>query len=178
MIRIGVLADTHIPGRAKELPTAVLQAFKDVERIIHAGDITSMGVIEQLAALTPVTAVAGNVDGPEIHQAFGEKAIIDTGHYRIGVVHGHGEKGRTPERAFERFKDDGVDCIIFGHSHMPYCQYHNGILLFNPGSPTDKRRNDYYSFGIIEIDTMVTPRLIYFNKGNEIMSNVLRKSND
>ena len=159
---IGVLSDTHIPRRAKTLPLALLNAFEGVDHIIHAGDILSLDVIRQLDELAPVTAVAGNVDPPETKGRFGEKTILTLGDFRIGVVHGHGKGGSTVSRAFAAFQGEAVDCIVFGHSHIPYNQYHDGILMFNPGSPTDKRRCSRFSFGMIELSDSLKASHIYF----------------
>lgn len=137
-------------------------SFKEVDHIIHAGDILDLKVIHTLEKLAPVTAVAGNVDSREIFERFGEKKILPFDSFRFGIFHGHGKKGKTMDRAIEAFEENLVDCIIFGHSHIPYCGYHGNTLLFNPGSPTDKRRNPYYSFGIIEVTKSLSPELIYF----------------
>ncbi len=163
-MKIGVLSDTHIPGKAKALPKAVLDAFAGADHIIHAGDILSTDVLNELGKLAPVTAVAGNIDPPELRYLLGEKKIILLGGFRFGIVHGHGSKGTTLGRAIKSFGHDDVDCIIFGHSHYPYCGYHEGILLFNPGSPTDKRRNMYYSAGLLEAGKRIKPRIFYFDK--------------
>ncbi len=158
---IGVLSDTHIPKRAKALPSALLSTFQHVDHIIHAGDILSLDVIRQLEELAPVTAVAGNVDPPEMKDRFGDKKILTFGAFRIGVVHGHGKSGSTVSRALAAFQNDTVDCIVFGHSHIPYNQYHSRVLMFNPGSPTDKRRCSRFSFGIIELSDTLKAAHIY-----------------
>lgn len=162
-MKIGVISDTHIPKRAKGLPQIVLETFKGIDHIIHAGDIMSMDVIYKLEELAPVTAVAGNTDSPELLERLGAKKILTLGNFDFGIFHGHGKKGKTINRVIKCFEDDTVSCIIFGHSHIPCCQFYNDILLFNPGSPTDKRRNKYYSFGLIEINETISPRFIYFN---------------
>lgn len=161
-LKIGVISDTHIPFRAKQLPIEVLQALRDVDHIIHAGDIASLEVLDVLNRLAPVSAVSGNVDPPEVRELLGTKKIITLEGYRIGITHGHGKNGSTPERAVKCFESDPVDCIVFGHSHMPFCDYANGILLFNPGSPTDKRRNEFFSYGILELGTAVRANHIFF----------------
>lgn len=168
-MKLGVISDTHIPKRAKILPEVVLESFKDVDHIIHAGDLMSMDVIYQLEELAPVTAVAGNIDLPDLLERFGDKKILTLGNYNFGIFHGHGKKGKTIDRVMKCFQDDKVDCIIFGHSHIPFCQYFGDILLFNPGSPTDKRKNMYYSFGIIDIDEAISPHLIYFSADGNIV---------
>lgn len=160
---IGVISDTHIPKKAKVLPEIIFETFRGVNQIIHAGDIMSMEVLYKLEELAPVTAVAGNGDSPEMLEKLGDKKIITIGNFKFGLFHGHGEKGKTIERVIKCFEDDTVDCIIFGHSHIPYCQLYGEILLFNPGSPTDKRRNTDYSFGLIEIEETIRPRIVYFS---------------
>lgn len=161
-MKIGVIADTHIPLKAKSLPGEVLQAFRDVDHIIHAGDIASLEVLETLSRFAPVTAVSGNVDPPGIQESLGTKKIITLEGYRIGITHGHGKTGRTQDRAVKCFADEQVDCIIFGHSHIPFCHHVNDVLLFNPGSPTDKRRNEFFSYGILELGAVIRANHIFF----------------
>jgi putative phosphoesterase len=163
-MRVGVLSDTHIPTKAKALPDIVIQAFKEVGHIIHAGDITSLDVLDTLKSLAPVTAVSGNIDPAELKEILNEKAIITLNGYRIGITHGHGKTGRTLDRAVKCFEKEPVDCIIFGHSHIPYCEYRDYVLVFNPGSPTDKRRNEFFSFGILELGDKITAEHVFFRK--------------
>ena len=160
---IGVVSDTHIPGRAKALPEIVLRYMAGADHIIHAGDIRSAAVLEQLACLAPVTAVAGNIDPPELLETLGEKRVVTLGGFRFGVTHGHGQGGTTLSRAVSCFAQGSVDCIIFGHSHIPLCTEQSGVLLLNPGSPTDKRRNPCYSFGMIETGDSLTAHIVYFD---------------
>ena len=171
-MKIGVISDTHIPSKARFLPKIILNTFQNVDHIIHAGDLTSMDVIYQLEKLAPVSAVAGNTDPYEVFQRLGYKKIVSLGNFTFGIFHGHGMGSRTVDRAIECFKKDTVNCIIFGHSHIPYCQNHNNILLFNPGSPTDKRGCKYYSFGIIEVDERISPHIVYFNAKGEIVEEI------
>lgn len=161
-MKVGVLSDTHIPLRAKSLPKEVIQTFKEVDHIIHAGDITSMEVLDILESIAPVTAVRGNVDPIEIQEILSSKEIITLKGYKIGITHGHWKTGKTLDRVIKCFENDCVDCIIFGHSHIPYCNFMNNILLFNPGSPTDKRRNEFYSFGIIELEDKIKAKHFFF----------------
>lgn len=162
-MKIGVLSDTHIPKKARKLPKIVLEVFQGVDHSIHAGDIVNRDVIIQLEQIAPVTAVCGNVDSYELMEKLGEKRIQSFGDFKFGIFHGHGKKGKTIDRAMKCFEEDKVDCIIFGHSHIPYCKFHDDILLFNPGSPTDKRRNKHYSFGLTEIHKTMLLRIVYFD---------------
>jgi len=160
---IAVLSDTHVPYRAKKLPDVLLSGLKKVDLIIHAGDWQTLEVYETLRQFAPVEGVAGNTDGPEVVRRWGWKRIINVGAYKIGVVHGHGgDRSKTAERAYLTFADEGVDLIIFGHTHVPFLEKRKGVLLFNPGSPTDKRRMTHYSYGLIHLSNGLEAKHIYF----------------
>ncbi|MCT2537703.1 metallophosphoesterase [Aquibacillus koreensis] len=161
-MKIVVIADTHIPKRAKKLPKRLLEELKDADLIFHVGDWQTTTVLEELSQYAPVEGVAGNVDPVEIHELFGEKKVFDFEHISIGLTHGDGKSKTTEKRALDHFAFDDVDIIIFGHSHIPVLKVDEGILLFNPGSPTDKRRQAMYSFGVIEIREVVTLKHIFF----------------
>jgi putative phosphoesterase len=163
-MKIIVLADTHMPKRAKALPETVRTALADADHIIHAGDITDPAVLDMLAGFAPITAVAGNADPPELSEALGEKKLLFLDGFRFGIYHGHGSKGKTLDRALNTFTGQTVDAIIFGHSHNPYLERHGGVLVMNPGSPTDKRRNAYYSYGVIETGEKLSGHIMYFDK--------------
>jgi hypothetical protein len=164
-VTIGVLSDTHIPARGKQLPDVLLARFREVDVILHAGDWISVDVYAKLSRLAPVDGVAGNVDGEEILNRFGKKKRLQFEGVRIGMVHGHEGIGRTtPERAFSVFREERPDLIIFGHSHIPYLAKMENTLLFNPGSPTDKRGQPRYSFGIVTISGgLISAEHIYFD---------------
>ncbi len=163
-MRIIALSDTHIPRRAKELPRTVLAALANADHIIHAGDITAPHVLDALAVYAPVTVVSGNADPSELQDALGEKRLLRLDGFVIGVYHGHGRKGTTLQRAAAAFEGEAVDAVVFGHSHNPYLAYHGGVLLLNPGSPTDKRRNAYFSYGVIKTGKTLSAHLVYFYK--------------
>lgn len=149
--RIGVLADTHIPGRARTLPAQLLSAFVGVDLILHAGDITTNDVLRQLREIAPVEAVAGNNDPYAIANELGLTRELMLGGYRIGMAHGHTGTGKsTVERALSHFH--GAGCVVFGHSHIPYCKWHGGTLAFNPGSATDRRRSPQCSYGFLYLE--------------------------
>ncbi|MDD9267942.1 metallophosphoesterase family protein [Paenibacillus sp. GCM10023248] len=154
-MRIGIIADTHLSARAQKLPDALLAGLQGVELILHAGDWVSEHVVDLVEEIAPCEAVAGNNDGPEIVERFGRKKIVTAGGYRIGLIHGDGFRKTTEERAREAFREELPDIVIFGHSHIPYQQSVEGMLMFNPGSPTDKRRQPRYSYGIIELGATI-----------------------
>jgi putative phosphoesterase len=151
---VGVVSDTHLPKFGRTLPRALVRGLTkaSVELVVHCGDVTERFALDLFNEIAPVVAVAGNNDGKALHKALGEKTILEAGGARIGVVHGHVGRGRTtPDRAFNAFAGDDVGAILFGHSHIPHKSRRNGVLLFNPGSPTDKRINPLYSYGILRI---------------------------
>ena len=117
--------------------------------ILHAGDIMEWSVIRELSTLAPVEAVYGNMDYPEIRQRIAGRRIIEMGGMRIGLIHGDGAGSNTVARARQAFSR--VNCIVFGHSHRPYNEMHGETLLFNPGSPTDRRMMPMGSYGLIHI---------------------------
>lgn len=162
--RIGVISDTHIPTRGRSLPRRLFAALAGVELILHAGDLVEPGVLKALRVLAPVEAVAGNMDPPELQRALGRRKLIRIGVAALGLVHGDGAgHSSTPQRALETFRLDRPQAIIFGHSHRPYCERHEGILLFNPGSAVDPRWGQQPSCGLLYIEAAgLCGEIIYF----------------
>jgi putative phosphoesterase len=161
-MRIGVISDTHLSARVLKLPDTLVAGLKGVDLILHAGDWVSEHVVDLVEQIAPCEAVAGNNDGHEIIERFGLKKIVNAGKYRIGLIHGDGFRKTTEERAREAFREEQPDIVIFGHSHVPYSQTIDGILMFNPGSPTDKRRQPQYSYGIIELGESIRAQHYYY----------------
>jgi putative phosphoesterase len=146
---IGVISDTHIP-HFKELPKSIWEHFTGVELIIHAGDLSVLSVISELETIAPVLAVQGNVEEDEVIRKLPIKREIVVGHCRIGVVHILGESHNRERIARQEFPN--ARCVVFGHSHIPWNQEHDGQLLFNPGSATDRRRQPKCSIGLLHVD--------------------------
>ena len=146
-MKIGVVSDTH----SKSLPKQMMDDFKKVDFIIHAGDFCGWEDYEALAKIKEVKAVYGNMDTLEIRQRFPRKQIINYQNYQIGLFHGEGPPPTLLEKVKEEFRDDRVDVIIFGHSHQPFNEKIGKILFFNPGSPNDEIFAPYCSYGILEI---------------------------
>ena len=165
-LMIGVLADTHMPARARDLPPPVAAAMRHVDLILHAGDLTTVDALERIRRLgPPVLAVRGNMDVPDVRMALPVQRIIEVGPWRIGMVHGDGGAGQsTPERARRSFTD--VACVIFGHSHQPMNERVDGVLLFNPGSPTDRRTAPTLSYGLLRVtEEGIEGEIIRFTRG-------------
>lgn len=150
-MNIIVISDTHIPKRAKTFPNILVEHLKNADLIIHAGDWQSLAVYEELKKFAPVVGVVGNVDDENILSVFPVKSILNLGDLSIGITHGHGKGGTTEKRVLSLFNVNEVDLIIYGHSHIPVKKEHDGLVLFNPGSPTDKRKQPQYSFGWLQI---------------------------
>ena len=128
---IGLISDTHIPDRARVLPQNVIDAFSDVELIIHAGDLTSMSVIEELERIAPVMAVQGNMDranGLDLPKA----KVIEAEGLRIGVIHGEVYPRADSDQLLYLAKELDMDILVSGHSHQPKIEQKEGKLLLNP----------------------------------------------
>jgi uncharacterized protein len=164
-VRIGIVSDTHLMHKGRPLPKALVEGLSGVDMILHAGDWVALWVAEDLGRIAPVEGVAGNNDGPEIAGRYGYQRLVQAAGITIGIVHGDGRGKTTEQRAYEAFAGEAVDVIIFGHSHIPYMEQRGGVLLFNPGSPTDKRRQPLYSYGILTVtaDKRVEAQHFYYD---------------
>lgn len=114
--------------------------------------MTDLLAVPLFEAIAPFDAVAGNNDGPAIRERFGRRKIVQVEGVRIGMVHGDGTRGTTKSRALDAFAPGEVDVVLFGHSHRPLKGRERGVLIANPGSPTDKRLNPLYSYAILTVD--------------------------
>jgi len=157
MKKIMIISDTHMPKYNKAIPQKMMSFMNDVDLIIHVGDFQSYEVYELFCQQKKVFAVHGNNDDDQLTQLLPRKSIIEIEDVKIGLFHGHGlsmgvnKKNNTLNRTLSEFKYDVVDLIIFGHSHIPFIKKIDNITLFNPGSPTNKRLQKQYSFGILTI---------------------------
>jgi uncharacterized protein len=150
-MKVVVLADTHTRGFTRTLPMGAWPYIETADHILHAGDVVDPPLLDELKAFAPVTAVMGNVDSHDIRDwGATDQAEVELGGVRIGMVHDSGlTKGRRA-RMRKLFPDARV--IVFGHSHMPENEDLDGLLLFNPGSPTWKRKAPFPSMGILWIE--------------------------
>lgn len=138
---LGLISDTHIPDRMKELPEKVFEAFKDVEMILHAGDVTSQEVIEKLEEIAPVTAIQGNTDRI-VGLNLPKTAVVEAEELKIGVIHGEVYPRADTQQLHYLAKQLDVDILVSGHSHQPKVEKVEDVLLINPGSPTVPRLAD------------------------------------
>ncbi|MDD2653664.1 MAG: metallophosphoesterase family protein [Candidatus Omnitrophica bacterium] len=158
-MRIGVISDTHIKENILDLPKVILDEFKKVDLILHAGDLVNLSVLDELNKLAQTKAVVGNMDFPEVVRTLPKKEVIKVGKFKIGLIHGYGPPEGLMERIRKEFDAD-IDMIVFGHSHRAVNETVENVLFFNPGSPTDKIFAPYNSFGIIDIASKIKARII------------------
>jgi len=143
-MRIAMLADTHV-NTIEDLPQKIIDALSTVDLIIHAGDFTDIQLLRDLEALGNVKAVQGNMDSSELKAVLPTKEIVEIKNKRIGITHGSGSPWGIEERVRKVFESDGVDILVYGHSHQSQNKVIKDILFLNPGKATD-------SFGILMID--------------------------
>jgi putative phosphoesterase len=156
-VTIGVISDTHLSGYDARLARIVAQHFKDVDFILHAGDLVDLRVLDIFAG-KEVKAVSGNMDNMPVKDKLPEQLIFEIKGFKIGLIHCWGSPLGIEEKLLAKLGD--VDCVVYGHTHKPANYEENGILFFNPGSAMDKRFADTRTIGILEIDKEIKGRLI------------------
>lgn len=168
-LTIGILSDTHVNDRgSRRLPPEVGALFArfGAGLILHAGDLNSLSVIEDLERVAPVLAVRGNSDLPETRRTLPARREIEIAGRTIVLV--HGDAGPTANRTAEAMAGK-ADCVIYGHSHMPRMELVRETLLFNPGSATDKRWWPDYSVGLLRVtEAGLEPELVVFQRPQDL----------
>lgn len=149
MTRVLVLADTHIrPGRGRRLPDSVYDELQRVDLVLHAGDVVTRDLLDELGGFAPVHAVLGNND-LDLVGVLPETLTLDVDGVQVAMVHETGPMKGRAARVHRRFPDAHV--VVFGHSHLPLDEPGvEGQRLFNPGSPTERRRAPSHTFGLLE----------------------------
>jgi putative phosphoesterase len=150
-VRAVVLADTHAPRRWRGVPPGVAEHLRTAELILHAGDVCTVDVLDELSGYAPVRAVRGNNDGPDI-AAWGapDRLVMDIDGLAVGMIHDSGAATGRLARMRRAFPE--CQLVVFGHSHIPMDISEVGLRLFNPGSPTDRRRQPQGTLGVLEIE--------------------------
>lgn len=148
---IAIISDTHLPRGNRTLPAECVSRLRAADLIIHAGDLTTVAVLEQLRGIGEVAAVHGNVDDTAVRALLPNRLELMVGGVRLGIVHDAGAASGRLERLRRAFAR--ADAVIFGHSHIPLLERDplTGFQIFNPGSPTDKRRQPNYTMGWAQI---------------------------
>ncbi|MDU1421569.1 MAG: YfcE family phosphodiesterase [Clostridium botulinum] len=159
------MSDTHMDKHTSKIDKLIDKCFKDVDLIIHLGDFTSIRVLEKIKKKKKVIGVWGNNDRGRLRQELKEKEIVTLNGYKVGLFHGHGTEKNTLDRVYNIFKDDNVDIILFGHSHQPMIKTKNKTLIINPGSPSKKIRERWFSYVVLSLKKdKIEAKICFYNK--------------
>ncbi len=151
-MRLGIISDTH-----GLLRPAVFEVFKEVDHILHAGDVGTLEIVTDLEAVAPLTAVYGNVDGPELRARLRQVAELELEGFTIAVTHGDQFGHPTPDALHAAFPQ--AEIIVFGHTHQPLLELvDRTVTVMNPGGAGRARFNLKPSVGIMELEAGVPPR--------------------
>jgi putative phosphoesterase len=147
-VLIAVISDTHLPRGARRLPDACVERIAGADLLLHAGDIVGAETLRELQAIgPPVAAVHGNQDSDDVRRALPAEWIVEAAGARIAMVHDAGPRAGRFERLRRTF-GDRADAVVFGHSHLPLHEEHDGFQIFNPGSPTERRRSPHHTMAM------------------------------
>jgi uncharacterized protein len=150
-MRVVALSDTHAPRRWRGCPPAVAEWLRGADLILHAGDVCVPSVLDELAAYAPLKVVRGNNDGPDV-AAWGapETLEFELDGLPVAMIHDSGPKTGRTARMHRRFPQ--AELVVFGHSHIPLDETGDGVRIFNPGSPTDRRRQPHGTIGLLDVE--------------------------
>jgi putative phosphoesterase len=149
-MEIAIISDTHMPRGWRRLPAECVDRLRAADLIVHAGDLMTLAVLDELRGYGEVVAVHGNVDDAHVRAALPETATVAADGVSLGVIHDAGAARGRLERLRHRFPD--ADGVVFGHSHMPlHERLPDGFQIFNPGSPTERRRAPTHTMGLARV---------------------------
>jgi hypothetical protein len=150
---VAVISDTHMPRGARRLPDAFVERIRAADLLLHAGDFMTVDVLRELERIgPPLVGVHGNVDTAELRRLLPAERIVRAEDARIAMVHDAGPSAGRLERLRRRFGDT-ADAVVFGHSHLPlHERAADGFQIFNPGSPTERRRAPEHTMGLAQVE--------------------------
>ena len=155
---IGVISDTHMNRPTEQLTALMDGPFRGVEMILHAGDMTELTILEAFSG-KKVMAVCGNMDSAAVRQGLPGHRVFRAGFFRIGLIHGWGGPLGIEERIAREF--NGVDCIVYGHTHQPSQREREGVFFFNPGSFGGGLGMSPRSVGLLNLGDSISAEIIY-----------------
>ena len=146
-----MISDTHLPRGSRRIPDACLEHMAAADLILHAGDFVSGETLDQIAGVgPPLAAVFGNVDSDAVRRRLPSERMVEAAGVKIGMVHDAGTARGRVDRMRTRFPE--ADAVVYGHSHIPSHDEQDGFQLFNPGSPTDRRRQPRHTMGVARVE--------------------------
>ena len=159
-MRVAVISDTHLPRGGRRLPDACVERLRASDLILHAGDVVSASVFEELEAFgPPVHAVHGNMDDAALRELLPETRVVDVSGLRVGMTHDPGPRLGREERLLRRFP--GCAAVLYGHTHEPQVARVGELWILNPGSPTERRRAPSHTMLMLEVgEGRIEPELI------------------
>lgn len=149
---LAIVSDTHMPRRDRALPPACVQRLQQADLILHVGDLSDLTMLAELEAYGPVAAIHGNVDDAEVRGRLPTERVVEVERARIAIVHDAGPAAGRLARLRGRFPE--ADAVVFGHSHLPLHERSpdGAFQIFNPGSPTERRRAPRHTMGMARVD--------------------------
>lgn len=164
-ILLGVVGDTHASAtRPRQSLEQVIEFFRrmNVRLILHAGDAGHASILRLLEQVAPTVAVRGNADPLDLIETLPDRVWIEAGSRKVLLLHGH--HGKTALKAARAAAAPDIDLIVFGHSHKPLIEREGRTILFNPGSPTERRWNPHFGVGLVRVsDVELEPELVLFD---------------
>jgi putative phosphoesterase len=149
---IAIISDTHLPRGARRLPPECVERIAAADLLLHAGDFSSLEALRELEAIgPPLAGVHGNVDDEDVRRLLPAERVVEAGGARIAMVHDGGRAGGRLER-LRRTYGGRADAVVVGHSHLPLHEQAGGFQIFNPGSPTERRRAPEHTMGIAKVE--------------------------
>jgi putative phosphoesterase len=158
-LRVAVVADTHLPRGTRRLPPRLLEECAAADLVLHAGDVCTRDVLIELGAYAPVYAVLGNNDDADVARVAPHERVVEAGPVRIGMIHDAGPAVGREVRLVRRFP--GCHVVVYGHSHVPQVAWEGGVLILNPGSALERRRQPVSTMAVLDVSgTEVIARLV------------------
>jgi hypothetical protein len=150
---VAVISDTHMPRGGRRLPDPFVERIEAADLLVHAGDFMTVEVLRELERIgPPLAGVHGNVDSAELRRLLPTERVVAVERARIALIHDAGPSAGRLERMRRRF-GDGADAVVFGHSHLPlHERADDGFQIFNPGSPTERRRAPTHTMGLARVE--------------------------
>ncbi|HOO56470.1 MAG TPA: metallophosphoesterase [bacterium] len=151
-MRVGLISDIHVSKPGKTPLYTLKRAFGEIDLLLSAGDHIAVSVLEELETIAPLKAVMGNCDTYNNPEELPHKRVLKIKGHRIGLIHGWGDTHENNKNVLSSFRNDNVEAIVYGHTHIPSITEYEGVLIINPGSPTFPRGGSSKSVGVMSVE--------------------------